>query len=355
MMRNWFFAKIFFRRIVNGGNTMSNIDTQLTASEIAGLWTGYINNTSSTCLMKHFLNTVEDEEIKEVIEYSLELSLLYTSDIKHILEKENFPIPHGFTEHDVSLKAPRLFTDIFMINFVKSVAKVGLSTYSLTRSLSTRYDIREFYSKCIETTMKLDDKALNVMLNKGILIRPPYLPVPDRVRFIEKKSFMTGFFGERRPLVAQEITNLFTNLDSNLMGESLMIAFGQVAESKKVRDIMWRGKEIAHKHTMVFSKKLFDDNLPAPSLWDTSVTKSKVAPFSDKLMLFLTTFLNATGIGNYGLGVASSMRHDLSYTYIRLTSEVGLFTEEAANLMIENGWLEEPPQSPNREELMGKS
>jgi hypothetical protein len=200
--------------------------------------------------------------------------------------------------------------------------------------------------------MELDDKTLYVMLNKGILVRPLYLPVPDRVRFVEKKRFMNGFFGERRPLIAQEITTLFTNLDSNLMGESLMIAFAQVAESQKVRDIMWRGKKISEKHAAIFSKKLRDDDLPAPTLWDTSVTKSTVAPFSDKLMLFITTFLNATGIGNYGLGVSSSMRHDLSYTYIRLTSEIGLFAEDAAELMIENGWLEEPPQSPNREKLM---
>jgi hypothetical protein len=331
---------------------MSNLEAQLTTSEIASLWTGYINNTLSIRLMEYFARTVEDEEIKEVIEYSLKSALLFTDDIKLILNREKFPIPHGFTEQDVNLKAPRLFTDIFMINFVKSMAKVGLSTYSLSRSLSTRYDIREFFKKCIESTMELDDKSLKVMLNKGILIRPPYIPIPNRVRFVENKNFLTGFFGERRPLIAQEITNLFTNLDSNLMGESLMTAFGQVTESEKVRDIMWRGKQIAHKHAMLFGRKLTDDNLPAPSLWDTSVTKSKVSPFSDKLMLFLTTFLNATGIGSYGLGVSSSMRHDLAYTYIKLSTEVGLFAEEAAKLLIENGWLEEPPQSPNREELI---
>ncbi|WP_209122726.1 DUF3231 family protein [Alkalihalobacillus sp. BA299] len=331
---------------------MSKSEIQLTTSEIASLWAGYINNTSSTCLMKYFYNTVEDEEIKQILEYSLELSLLYTDEIKRILERENFPIPHGFTDQDVNVKAARLFTDIFMLNFVKSMAKVGLGTYALSRSLSARQDVREFYKKCIETTMELDDKSLHLMLNKGILIRSPYLPFPDRVRYVKNQSFMNGFFGERRPLAVQEISNLSTNLDLNLMCESMMTAFGQVADSEKVRDLMWKGRQIAHKHVRIFTKKLVDDNLPAPSLWDTSVTKSKVAPFSDKLMLFITTFLAVTGIGDYGLGVASSMRHDLAFTYIRLTSEIGLFAEEVADLMIENGWLEEPPQAPNREKLI---
>jgi hypothetical protein len=326
-------------------------EVELTASEISSLWTGYINNMMSQCVMKYFIKTVEDEEIKPVLEYALELAILYNDETKKIFETEDFPIPHGFTENDVNLDADRLFTDLFMINFVKSMAKVGLSTYALARALSTRKDVRSLFKTCVETTMELDDRALDVMLNKGILIRPPYLPVPDRVRFIEKKNFLNGFIGERRPLVVQEITNLFTNLDTNLLGESLMTAFGQVADSQSIRDFMWRGRKIAKKHATAFASKLTEGNLPAPSLWDTSVTKSKEAPFSDKLMMFMTTFLNAAGIANYGLAASASMRHDISFMYVRLTSEVALFTEDAADIMLERGWMEEPPQSPDRKSL----
>jgi hypothetical protein len=34
------------------------------------------------------------------------------------------------------------------------------------------------------------------------------------------------------------------------------------------------------------------------------------------------------------------------------TSEIALFAEERADLMIERGWMEEPPQSPNRQKLI---
>jgi len=324
----------------------------LTAAEIASLWAGYINNSMSTCLMKHFIYTVEDKEIKQVVEYACDLSLHYTMEIKRIFEKENFPIPHGFTDEDVNHNTPRLFTDLFMINFIKSMAKVGLSTYAISRSLSTRQDVRAVFKTCIETTQELDDKAIEVMLNQGVLIRPPYLPTPEKVQFVKTKSFMSGFLGKRRPLTAPEITQLFINLDSNLLGSNLMTAFAQVAKSQQIRHMMWRGKQIADKHAKVFAQKLREDSLPAPSLWDTSITESQESPFSDKIMLFVTTFLNAAGLGNYGLAAASSMRHDLAFLYTRLASEIGLYADDAAHLLIQNGWMEKPPHSPDRNNLV---
>jgi hypothetical protein len=35
------------------------------------------------------------------------------------------------------------------------------------------------------------------MLSKGVLIRPPYLAAPQGVSFIEKESFLRGWFGEK--------------------------------------------------------------------------------------------------------------------------------------------------------------
>ncbi|MEW9671100.1 DUF3231 family protein [Ammoniphilus sp. 3BR4] len=330
-------------------------ETELTASEISSLWTSYMNGALSICILKYFLNTVQDEEIKPVIEYALEVANGYTEDIKKVFEKEDFPIPQGFTDNDVNMNAPRLVTDIFMLHFVKSIAKIGLSTFSLARCLSTRQDVRSVFKYCIDTTQELDDKALQVALNKGILIRPPYLPVPEKVSFVEGTNFMSGFFGERRPLTSIEITSIFTNLDTNLLGSNLMTAFSQTAQSQDVKTILWRGKKIADKHAKAFAQKLQEDNLPAPSLWDVSVTASQEAPFSDKLMLYLTTMLNAAGIGNYGLAAASSMRHDLSFMYARFIAEIGAFAEDAADLLIESGWMEEPPQSLNRNELIKKN
>jgi Protein of unknown function (DUF3231) len=37
---------------------------QLTAPEMAALWTQYINDTQAVCMMSYFLETVEDEEVR---------------------------------------------------------------------------------------------------------------------------------------------------------------------------------------------------------------------------------------------------------------------------------------------------
>ncbi|WP_158736023.1 DUF3231 family protein [Alteribacillus sp. YIM 98480] len=325
--------------------------TRLTSAEIASLWTSYLNNTMSICVLKYFLKTAEDEEIKSVIKDGLHYSKNYNKIITDIFHAEQFPIPQGFTETDVNLNAPRLFTDIFIINFLKSMAKIGLGTYCLAYSLASRNDVRSLYKHCTETTTILDEKSLEVLKNKGIYTRSPYISYPEKVRFVHKKNFLAGFTTKRRPLTAQEITHLFTNLDTNILGHMLMIGFAQTAESNDIKEFIWKGQKIAEKHKKQFSQKLMEDHLPTPGPWDSGVTKSKEAPFSDKLMLFMISFLTASGISNYGLAMGASPRHDISFLYARLLSELGTFAENAADLVIEKGWFEEPPQSENRRKL----
>jgi hypothetical protein len=36
----------------------------LASSEIAGLWQNYISNSVALCMLKHFINTVEDADVK---------------------------------------------------------------------------------------------------------------------------------------------------------------------------------------------------------------------------------------------------------------------------------------------------
>lgn len=327
-------------------------NTELTSAEIANLWMAYINNTLSICLLKHFLAVVEDIEIKSEIEFAHQLAKNYVSAITKIFNKENIPLPDGFSDKDVKPNAPRLFTDIVLINFIKSLSKVGMGTYSLAFTLSSRNDTRALFKYCIESTLELDERVTTVLKNKGLYIRPPYIPLPEQVRYVKKTSFLAGFLtSEKRPLTALEITHLFANFDSNVLGETFMMGFAQVAESKQVRELIWRGKEMAEKHKILFSEKLIEDNVPSPSPWDSGVTTSTIAPFSDKLILFLTTFLMASGIGNYGMAMAGSPRTDIALMYERLKIEIGLFAADGAKLLIENGWFEEPPQSVNRKQL----
>ncbi|GLB60696.1 DUF3231 family protein [Cytobacillus sp. NCCP-133] len=55
--------------------------------------------------------------------------------------------------------------------------------------------------------------------------------------------------------------------------------------------------------------------------------------------------LNSSGI---------NIRKDLVVRYAKMMAEVGNYANEGAKIMIDNGWLENPPQSLDREELRKK-
>nr|WP_299833927.1 DUF3231 family protein [uncultured Metabacillus sp.] len=92
---------------------------------------------------------------------------------------------------------------------------------------------------------------------------------------------------------------MFDNIQRNVLGIATLIGFSQVAKSKDVANFMVCGKEIVAKHVEIFSSILREDDLPVPMTWDSEVTTSTVAPFSDKLMMFQTTALISIGMGYY--------------------------------------------------------
>jgi hypothetical protein len=43
----------------------------MTSAEMGILWTQYINDTASICMIKHFLKKVKDDEVRPAIEFAL--------------------------------------------------------------------------------------------------------------------------------------------------------------------------------------------------------------------------------------------------------------------------------------------
>lgn len=68
-------------------------------------------------------------------------------------------------------------------------------------------------------------------------------------------------------------------------------------------------------------------------------------------MMELVSVLIASGIGQYGVSMAASPRRDLGTHYSRLTTEIAAYAEDGANIVIENGWMEQPPMAADRKEL----
>ncbi|WP_420491404.1 DUF3231 family protein [Neobacillus drentensis] len=324
---------------------------RLTSAEIANLWSQYINDSMARCVIQYYLAKVEDKDIRTVLEFALKLSETHIENIKGFLDEEKYPIPIGFKEGDVNLDTPRLFSDHFMLYYMYIMSVHGLTGYAGAVGTSIRSDQRSYFIQCNTDTMKLYDMIMHVMVDKGIINRPPNINAPNQVDFVSKQSFLTGWFGDRRPLDAIEVSGIYFNMQKTIAKIVLEIGFSQVAQSTEIRDYFKRGEKICDRQHDTLYGILNESNLPAPRKWETEVTNSTIPPFSDKLMLFHIVTLVTTASGYYGAAFAISQRRDLGLKYELLIADITRYAEDGANLLIKNGWMEQPPMFDDREKL----
>lgn len=324
---------------------------QLTSSEIGELWTNYIYDSMSKCISSYFLQNCKDADIHSLLEYDLSIIIKNLQTLETIFNSVHFPIPIGFTDEDVHLDAKQLYSDSFMLNYIKIKSKFEMTTYSVSRALSARLDVREYYNHCINSELEICNRADEILLSKGLFIRSPYIPIPEQVEFVKKQSFMSGFIGDKRPMHAREIGYTNLNIQTNSLGKSLLMGFSQVTKDKQVQEFINRGKEISDKHIKILSNLLKQEDLPAPMSWDAEVLNSTDPPFSDELMMFHTVALIGYGLGAYGLSLSATARRDISLTYTRLMAEIAQYLDDGGKILINNNWLEAPPQSVERKEL----
>jgi hypothetical protein len=319
-------------------------NVRLTSSELANLWSSWMESSIKEQIVKYFLIIVDDPDIKDVLEYTLGIAKKHLCIISEIYSLEKHPIPIGFTDGDINLDAPRLFSDSFVLSFLEGMAIIRLDGYSTALQMSTRADVRKYFTECVADPAEIYNKTVSVMLSKGIYTRPPFIPVPEKIDFAKKQSYLAGYLGKQRTLNSIEISHLFSSLQRNSLRKAMLKAFGQVTGSEQVRRYMDRGREIANKHVEIFSSLLIKNNLPVSMPWDNGVIESKISPFSDKLMMQQVRVSNVVLTVAYGKALAV-VRHDLVVDFSRLMAEVLKYLEDGLNILIENGWLEEPPQA----------
>ena len=325
---------------------------RLTAAEMSTLWTQYLSDTLAVCVSSHYLEKVEDEEVRPIIEFTLEVAKGNISIMEELFIKEGFPVPLGFTEQDVVPKAPRLFSDTFVLMFYRNMSILAMTAGSAALGLVTRPDLVIFFKRILNAAVNLQDLTRDLMLKQGTYIKPPYISTPDNVDFVKRDHFLAGFFGHRRPITSIEITHLFLNIQTNMIGKALITGYAQTAQDKEVKQFLQRGIQMAQQHADLFSDILKKEDLPAPMSWDSAVSDSTSTVFSDKLIMFNISTMIAAGIGNYGMAVAASPRRDIGLKYAALIPEITLYAEAGAKIMIKNGWLEEPPQADDRDVLI---
>jgi len=329
-----------------------NKHLELNSAEIANLWTQYLNDSASICILSHSIAKAKDEEVKNILEYALTLSQGHIAKITEFFEEANFPIPKGFTlEEDVNLNAPPLFTDTFMMVYMYVMTLLGLTGYAGAVATSARSDQIDYFIECNRQTMELYKRIATLMLNKGIYSKPPRINTPNEIDFVTNDQYLTGWFGKKRPLNVMEISGVSFNMVKVVVKVVLEIGFAQVSQDKEVQKYFQRGKKMCEKQFGILSKLLTKDELASPASWVSEVTSSTVPPFSDKLMLNHIVILVAAAIGYFGAGASVSQRRDLALEYTRLMAEVGLYAEDGAQLLIKYGWLEQPPLADDREKL----
>ncbi|WP_339216086.1 DUF3231 family protein [Ornithinibacillus sp. FSL M8-0202] len=330
-----------------------NNNINLTSGEIASLWTNYMNDSMSKWVLLYMLKDLEDSDIIPIVQHASELSISHLEKMKEIFEKEDYAVPMAFEENDVNMEAPWLYTDIFCLNYVNHMARVGMVAYSGFLTMCTRKDIRDYYTQALQSTAELYNRTLDIQLEKGVNARHPYIMVPKEADYVRSKQYLSGLnpFNEKRPLNAIEISYLYMNIMTNALGMKLCISFAQTSPNKEVQEFMLRGKEIAKKHLKLFNDLLMKEDIEAPEVPDVAVSDSTTWTFSDKMMMFHVSLLMQAGVGNYATAAAASQRSDLMLNYERLSLEVAAYSKSGVDIMIKNKWLEQPPETKSRDKL----
>jgi hypothetical protein len=321
---------------------------RLTSSEIGHLWNTYILESMVHHMFSYFLQHVVDTNIKDI----LEICVHTTNDSLDLLDKTfkkaGMHTPRGTNSEDVFLTVPRLYSDIFYVLYLNSMAQFALTTYSAAYSQSSREDIRKFFKHFLNRLILVNQQVTDLMLKKGIYVRPPFVPTRLEKDIVTKESFLTGFISDKRPLSIFEISNIFFDAQMNAVGKVLITGFIQVTKSKELSKYLIKGKELASKYYHDFSNIFLEEDIAVPPSYDGEVMASTESPFSERLMLFHTIYLTSFGLATYGNALSAVQRHDLSALYTKIMAQVGVYANNGVKLMIQNKWMEQPPLAPDR-------
>jgi hypothetical protein len=322
---------------------------KLTTPELTGLWSSYIQNSAVECVLKYFLSYLQNSEIILLVDENLKLVQMQSEQIRNIFSEEHIPIPGGFSDADIDLSAPPLYSDLFALSFIYRLGQINLHHYGSSTSKVAQKDVVDYFATGLASVTILYKKSLNLMLTKGIYDRPPKIPYPDKTQYVKEQAYLGEWFGNQRPLNVLELGEIFFVIERNYIGLNLLLGFIQVMEDKEIKQFLIKGKELCKKQISTFNDLLLKEDLFEISPVPMEFTGSTKSPFSDKLIMFLIAMTTATSIPLLAYGLSVSMRKDLVIHYSRIIAEIMLFGEDGMRIMIKNHWLEEPPGAINRQ------
>jgi Protein of unknown function (DUF3231) len=323
----------------------------LTSAELGYLWTGYSINELSKWYLTAFRKQSRDEEIKDLYTFALKNTNEILTERKEILRKESYPIPVGFSETDIDLSSPPLFTDPFLLHYLHNGARLGLEFHSRSLALATRVDVRKYHINCINATIQLNEKVVDILLKKGLYWRTPTLPAPEFPEYIQKSNYLNGWLGDTRLSNSMELANLYLIIDLVKIIETLCIGFAQTSDSEELVELFLKGVRVAKKQYNTLVELLKKDELPIPPSYSAEITDSKRRVFSDRIMVTHLAGLLGSLLTQYGFSLGTIMKHDLVTAYSSQIWKTGAFTEKVTRTLIEKEWLEKVPGAISHKQL----
>ena len=326
---------------------------QLTSTELGSLWMIYISISARLIMLDYFKDKTIDKEAQNILTTYISEGQTIKNEIVNIFNNEKAVIPIGFDERDVVREAPPLYDDLFHIMFLRQMMKISFAVSAVYTAMSYKKEVQDVLKLNYDVAYKYYVMATNYLLGKGVLARPPYITMPTQVEFIEDKNYMSGFniFSDKRSLNTIEVGFINQSIEDNIFGMQLMTGFAQVATESEVKKYFIEGKELAKKIISQYSDVLLQSDIQPPSAWAGKATDSTKPPFSDKLMMYLTSLISSSSIGFTAIGTSFSMRSDLHIKLALITKDAFDYAKEGSKIMIAHKWMEEPPQMEDRNQL----
>ena len=271
-----------------------------------------------------------------------------------MFNKAGLPLPDGFTDNDVNINAPRLFSDTFYLAYLSYMSRIAMHNYTLILNQIARSDIRDYFSKRIYDSIELYNKSVDLRVSKGIFIRAPFVEIAKKVEYVKIQNFLIGILGEKRPMLLNEVTQLFGITFSNIVGRAISTGFGQVSQNEEISKYFFDGMGLSSKIISELTESFSNDDIPIPCTPDSFVTDSIISPFSEKLMVTHMLVLSASAISSFGMAISESLRADLYTIYLKYIAQSMKYAHKGAKIMIDNKWLEQPPSVLKHKDLVGK-
>nr|WP_246141124.1 DUF3231 family protein [Bacillus marasmi] len=322
---------------------------ELTATEVSNLWSSFLMNSMQQRLFEYFLASTDDSKIKQIIEKMLTQAQESLNALKEIFNKENLNTPQGFTEEDVRVDATKVFSDTFILYFCFDLTHLSMSTYPIALSDCTRSDIRNHFQVNIAFSVKIQDEIVELMLSKGVYLKPPHIAIDSEVEFADNSMYFNGFFGGSRPLNAPEIANLARIIHRAQFSKMIFVTFSKLAKTKELKQHFGKGRDGIEKVLISLQEVLDKENIPISASGDYQISNVENSPFSDKLMLFfVNTCLGIFCFVMINQAMTSSLRTDIVSKLGKISDEMQKFYGLGLILAIKENWFEQPPQAVDR-------